>query len=108
MRFTRRAFLRIAGVVFTLPIVTFRGRAAGLEEWSAPMSEAQMLIVVGDFVPGRGRYRFEGQTYSQWFTHKRLLRKLRDVFPQIPLLQPLLQVQRESDSEFIEIQRVSA
>lgn len=108
MRFTRRAFLRFMGVFFTLPIIMFRGRAAAVEPWSAAMTEAQMLTVVGNHIPGRGRYRFEGQTYSQWFTHKRLLRKLKSTFPQIPLLQPLLQVQREADQEFWEIQRVAA
>ncbi len=115
MTIPRRTFLvRAAGAAIAVPTMGLGGIAQAAAaitpgtDWSPPMTEAEMLDVVSTFVPAKGRYKYEGGIYTGWHSHPRLLKILRGVFPQIPLLQPLLLVQRQSDMEWIEIQRVAA
>jgi hypothetical protein len=89
-------------------MILLRKKGVAMEEgWSDPMTYAAVLTEVSAFIPGRGRYRREGERWTRWQGEKRLMPRIDAQLHDLPVLRPILEVQRESDRAWIEIQKVA-
>ena len=76
-----------------------------MSEWSEPMTYDAVIGVIGEFVPGRGRYG-SPQNWGRWLREDRLLTQLDRKFHRM-MVGMIISVQRQSDNEWLDIQKVA-